>query len=231
MLQASLAELSLQTGDRVGLRQSLEEMKGSAKATADLLDALLEFARLDWSSDSNTLSTFALCDAVNEVVKQVQASAEQKRLELRVNCPSGLALTTDRVKVERILANLLSNAIKFTEQGSVRIEVQAATRAVEVHVIDTGIGIPPESRDRLFEEFFQAHNHKEGLRKGFGLGLAIASRLARQLGGDLNVESALGKGSRFTLALPTAIGDGGRAGDGDQVKEPARSRTEFVATV
>jgi signal transduction histidine kinase len=233
MLQASVADLSLQSGDKEGLRQSLEDMKGSARATAEMLDSLLEFARLDWSADSNTLSTFGLCEAVNEVVQQLHTSAEQKRLELRVNCPAGLKVTTDRVKLERVLANLVSNAIKFTERGSVRIEVEAAASGVEIHVLDTGVGISAESRERLFEEFFQVHNNERDRRKGFGLGLAIARRLARQLGGDLIVDSALGKGSRFTLALPNAVASssGSNRDDGPgRNGEPALAGAQPIAT-
>lgn len=210
MLHSSLAEMNAETGDRDGLNQSLRDIRASAKATADLLDSLLEYARMDWATDANVVATFGLGDAVRAAADQFQAAADQKGLELRVRCPADLTVATDRVKLDRVLANLLSNAVKFTHQGWVRVDVVSAGPAVEVHVVDSGVGIAPESHERLFEEFFQVANHERDRRKGFGLGLAIARRLALQLGGDIMVDSAVGKGSRFTLALPTAVvvGDG-----------------------
>jgi signal transduction histidine kinase len=204
-LQASLAEIHFAGDDRDGLRQSLVEMKASAKATADLLDSLLEFARLDWASDPVTPTTFPLAEAVDAAAGLSRTAAEQKGLDLRNLCPAGLTVTTDRLKLERVLANLICNAVKFTPGGSVRVEAQPGTGGVELHVIDTGVGIAPENRDRLFDEFFQVHNHERDRRKGFGLGLTIARRLARQLGGDIQVDSAPGRGSRFTVLLPGVL--------------------------
>jgi signal transduction histidine kinase len=120
-------------------------------------------------------------------------------------------LRTDRAKLERILSNLVSNAVKFTTSGGVRLDAQRAGHGVEIHVIDTGIGIGAAARGRLFDEFFQLHNHERDPRKGVGLGLAIARRIAAQLDGDIEVESSPGGGSRFTVVLP---GCGETAGAG-----------------
>jgi signal transduction histidine kinase len=219
LLQASVAELSAQSGDVEELNQSLKDLRVSARAAADMLDSLLEVARLDAAADSNVTSRFPLANAIRDVVQQVRTGAEQKGLALRTSCPPDLIVMTDRVKLERVLANLVGNAIKFTDRGQVRIEVQAAGRAVELHVIDTGVGIAPESHGRLFDEFFQVHNHERDRRKGFGLGLAIAKRLAKQLGGDILLDSALGQGSRFTLALPGVV-DGAPAAVTARQAEP-----------
>jgi signal transduction histidine kinase len=94
-------------------------------------------------------------------------------------------------------------------------------------VIDTGCGIDPAGHDRLFEEFFQVHNHERDRRKGFGLGLSIARRLARQLGGDVTVESAVGRGSRFTVALPGSVGP--QPAGRQQQPPPAETKPEPVA--
>jgi signal transduction histidine kinase len=179
-------------------------MKTSARATSHLLDTLLEFARADWAADSNSVTRFKVRDVLQEVIDQHHVAAKLKRLELRLDCPDDLLLSTDRTKFSRVLTNLVNNAIKFTQAGSVCVEVEQYGRAVRVHVVDTGIGLSPQSRERLFEEFFQVGNHERDRRKGFGLGLAIARRLARQLGGDVLVESDEGKGSRFTVALADA---------------------------
>ena len=104
-----------------------------------------------------------------------------------------------------MLANLLSNAIKFTERGGVRVEVEREADVVRIYVIDTGVGIPADAQDRLFDEFFQVRNPERSRQKGFGLGLAIARRLARQFGGDVTVDSSPGHGSRFSIVLPASI--------------------------
>jgi signal transduction histidine kinase len=96
----------------------------------------------------------------------------------------------------------VNNAIKFTPSGSITLDVERSEGAIELHVIDTGIGIAEADQARLFQEFFQAGNAERDRAKGFGLGLAIARRLALQLGGDLTVQSAPGRGARFSVLLP-----------------------------
>jgi signal transduction histidine kinase len=115
------------------------------------------------------------------------------------------------VKLERILQNLVSNGIKFTERGRVEVIVRTSGRDVVIHVVDTGVGIPPAQWEAIFEEFYQADNCERDSTKGFGLGLSISRRLARQLRGDLTVESEVGRGSRFSLTLLGVI-DGNESG-------------------
>jgi signal transduction histidine kinase len=133
------------------------------------------------------------------------SSAVQKGLFLRVSAPANAYLHTDRLKLERILNNLVANAVKFTDHGGVRIVAECASGALEVHVIDTGLGLSADQQARLFQEFYQVQNHARDPRKGFGLGLSIARRLARQLGGEIEVESTAGKGSRFSVLLPGIV--------------------------
>jgi signal transduction histidine kinase len=202
LLHANLAELSAKDGDAAGAAQSIEEIKSCARHTAELLDGLLEYARLEASEDRVAVADFELDQLLRDVLNTHAAMAARKGLALSGNTNSGVVLHTDRLKLERILNNLLSNAIKFTSSGSVRIDVEWANDCGEIHVIDTGVGIAPEHQERLFEEFFQVSNHERDRQKGFGLGLAISRRLARQLGGDLEVHSSPGNGSRFTICLP-----------------------------
>jgi signal transduction histidine kinase len=151
---------------------------------------------------------------------------QQKGLMLRVITAHGAKIHTDRLKLDRILSNLLSNAIKFTNVGEIRIEPQRVGDGIEIHVIDSGIGIEPKVRERLFEEFFQVQNHERDPRKGFGLGLAIARRLARQLGGDIQVDSGVGSGSRFTVVLPGVVVTDGPPG----LIDAAKGRTINVSS-
>jgi len=108
----------------------------------------------------------------------------------------------DEEKLRQIVINLLSNAAKFTERGSVRLRAQASNGSVAIAVSDTGIGIPPDKLDVIFEEFEQADASSTRIYGGTGLGLAIARRLARLMGGDVTAESVLGSGSTFRLTLP-----------------------------
>jgi signal transduction histidine kinase len=108
----------------------------------------------------------------------------------------------DEDKLRQIVINLLSNAAKFTERGTIRVRVQAANGSVAIAVSDTGIGIAPDKLEQVFEEFAQADASSTRVYGGTGLGLTIARRLARLMGGDISAESTPGVGSTFTLTLP-----------------------------
>jgi signal transduction histidine kinase len=200
-LQASLVEIAMQKGDQCAAREALAEIRRSTRATAALLNSLLESARADFTQELPQPTKFALSDCLNEVCNRMQPAADQKGLKLHIGSTGNIELVMDRPRLERILTNLISNAIKFTEAGSVRVEVDRGPKGVEIHVIDTGIGIPREAHEHLFDEFYQLQNHQRDPAQGFGLGLSIARRLARQAGGDILVESSPGRGSRFSLLL------------------------------
>jgi signal transduction histidine kinase len=208
MLQADLADLSASSNDLESLRESLREIKACARTSADLLGSFLELGRLDWSDDPCRESRFVLGDLIKQVVDRARPIAETKKLELRLEISIRLTLQTDRLKLERILQNLVSNAIKFTDRGSVTIEVSSAGRDTTLNVIDTGVGIAVDQHETIFDEFYQVNNCERDSTKGFGLGLAIARRLARQLQGELVVDSEPGRGSRFSLLLKGVIVDG-----------------------
>jgi signal transduction histidine kinase len=202
MLQTTLARMATQKGDMVLTQNALDEIEGGARATAELLDRLLECARSNALDDRNCARTFNLRHLIEQVSKTHHALAAGKRLDVAIKVPPDLHLHTDPLKLERILTNLVNNAIKFTPSGSITLDVERSEGAIELHVIDTGIGIAEADQARLFQEFFQAGNAERDRAKGFGLGLAIARRLALQLGGDLTVQSAPGRGARFSVLLP-----------------------------
>ncbi len=221
LLHANLAEMHVAGGDKAAAEESIHEIKASVRLTADLLDGLLEFARLETGSDHAVAADFSLDRLLEDVISSHAALAAHKSIELGEAPKTGLMLHTDRLRLERILNNLVGNAIKFTAAGSVKLAVQSSAQRVEISVLDTGIGIAAEHRDRLFEEFFQVQNRERDRQKGFGLGLAISNRLVRQMGGELRVESTLGQGSRFSILLPPVL-PGGRVIA--SVVEPAGGR-------
>jgi signal transduction histidine kinase len=118
---------------------------------------------------------------------------------------TNVRVTADRHRLEQILINLVSNAIKFTpEGGTVRIEASNNGAQAAIRVSDTGVGIPADRLQSIFEPFVQVDSEFTRTVSGAGLGLAISRDLARMMGGDLTVESELGKGSTFSVSLPAS---------------------------
>ena len=202
MLQANLADLQIESGDTESARVAVREIQSAARLTADLLDGLLEYARLENADDRAVNVPVELDSLLLDLLNIHAAAAANKGLRLTTAIDTGVSLTTDRLKLERIVNNLLSNAIKFTAAGSVSLEVECGSDGIEIHVVDTGIGVSPHDQQHLFDEFFQAHNQERDRQKGFGLGLAICRRLSRQIGAELRLASEVGRGSRFTLVVP-----------------------------
>jgi len=174
---------------------------------SDLIDSLLDLSRVESGRMELHLDSLQIYDPVEDAFTVYRPRAEHKgislELELEPNLPSVLA---DRDKVARVLNNLLENALKFTEQGRIGIRICRDGTAPEficVRISDTGIGIPEEHRDRIFEKFYQVDGTDTRKHGGSGLGLAIARELITLHGGRLWLEeSSEGKGSTFCFTLP-----------------------------
>ncbi|MGZ4452285.1 MAG: sensor histidine kinase [Nocardioides sp.] len=175
--------------------------RGAARATA-LIDELLQLAAA--SDPSNfPLDEIELVELVREAVAQVPSS-ERVRLE----APSdGLVLTGNRPGLQTVVTNLVTNALKYSdEDGVVSVAVRARADDVELTVTDHGLGIAPEEQELIFQEFFRSSNPQARRRPGTGLGLAIADRVVQRHHGRIIVESELGEGSTFHVALPRTAG-------------------------
>ena len=214
ILHADLAKHGVEKRDDATIESALAEVKSSAQIASSLLDTLLDYAHVG-SGQVNENTTFDLADFTRAAADRSRLRAQEKGLTLSTKIPDRVQVHLDRNKLERALTNLIDNAIKFTERGSVRVEAETSGAGLEIHVIDTGCGIAAEHQPSLFREFFQIDNAQRDRRKGFGLGLAISRRLARQMGGEIVVESADGQGSRFSIVLPNAIASGN--GDGQMI--------------
>jgi signal transduction histidine kinase len=116
-------------------------------------------------------------------------------------------LNTDREKLRQIVLNLLDNAVKFTDRGEIQIAASQQNGSLRLVVSDTGIGIPKEELYQIFEEFYRGDSSSTKNFRGTGLGLAIVKQFANLLGGEVGVESEVGKGSVFTVTLPLDHGD------------------------
>jgi signal transduction histidine kinase len=187
----------------VSIPEALRLAAGEDGRHLDLPDGLSEFdtlAEMERLGDRNSMLTcFAGAGAYDHDI----ASAT-KRLAFRTIVPDGaIRMTSDVDKIRQILVNLAGNAVKFTDAGEVRLELCRREGHVCFSVCDTGIGIAPADRDRLFKPFAQLDTGLTRRHGGTGLGLYISRALAELLGGTIEVESQHGKGSTFTLVLPT----------------------------
>jgi signal transduction histidine kinase len=187
--------------------ENLEKILASARHLVSLINATLDLTRIEAGRIEITPSQVLPAPLLDECLRSVEPlAADGVRLDARLEADLP-PLWVDAEKLHQVLLNLLGNAVKFTERG--RIELRAATRGdrIEIEVEDSGIGIPPEKLEAVFEEFEQVDASHTRTHGGTGLGLAIARRLARAMGGDLVAVSALGRGSTFTLTLPLRWSD------------------------
>jgi len=190
------------TGDQ---RRYLEIIMRNGHTLLRLIDDILDLSRIESGHLVIDTQDIDLGPQIGAVVEALSPLAMAKDLDASVKLPDDLPMVRcDIDRFRQILTNLIGNAIKFTETGAVRVTAEARATAVAVHVTDTGIGIPQAKLGHIFEEFVQVDQTLARRQGGAGLGLAIASRLARLMGGEITASSVVGSGSRFTLTLPRA---------------------------
>jgi PAS domain S-box-containing protein len=182
----------------------LSRIERSEKYLLSLIQDVLSFAKIEAGRVDlrpQDLAAKTLIDEVSSLVIPQMQEAELKFYALP--CDPSIMLHADPERVRQILLNLLTNAIKFTPSGgAIDVSCEADPACVLVRVHDTGIGVPTDKLDTIFEPFVQLDRHQAHGRAGAGLGLAISRDLARAMNGELTVESEMGRGSTFTLTLP-----------------------------
>jgi PAS domain S-box-containing protein len=173
----------------------------------ELINDILDLSKIESGRLELRREIFQLDASVEEVRSSIQSQAEGKSIAVTTHIPAGISLTADRIRVRQILLNLLSNAVKFTPAGgNIRIDAIPRDGFAEISVTDTGIGIPTEEHESIFDKFYQVGATTKGVREGTGLGLAITKRLVEEHGGKIWVESQPGKGSRFSFTVPLTGG-------------------------
>ena len=202
LLQTELAEMSVAAADMEGLRESLVEIRASAKATAELLNTFLELGRLDWTGVPNHMVDLDVGELAQALVNQYHAFAAGKALYLRSDVAGGLILRTDRVKLERILGNLIDNAIKFTSDGGVQILAERAEDRVEIAVVDSGIGIDAQCKDDFLKNFSKSKMRNGIAKKGSGLALRLRGGLSSRLVELLRWKAASQQAAALSSASP-----------------------------
>ncbi len=176
----------------------LNDLVGSSERLLALLNQILEVSYTDIDGHPLEQSAFNIRDVVNEVSELMAAALKLKGLTLNFNCQDKI-LNTDKFRLTRMLLNMVGNAIKFTKKGQINVEVVTEPK-LKIIVEDTGIGIPDDKLKFIFNKFTKLKQSGESQTfTGSGIGLYMAKQFANELGGDIFVESELGKGSKFTF--------------------------------
>lgn len=170
----------------------------------ELINDILDLSKIESGKMEIFAEEFCINEVVDDLVAMMTPLADEKRLKLSFSkAQESLLVRSDRNKVKQVISNLLSNGVKFTPRdGAVSIDIKRSDGSLLLRVSDTGIGIAKDNLDSIFDEFRQVDGSCTREYGGTGLGLAISSRLIKLLGGEIWVESEIGKGSVFTISLP-----------------------------
>ncbi|MFL5504345.1 MAG: sensor histidine kinase [Gemmatimonadaceae bacterium] len=184
-------------------RQQLGRINASARHLLGLIDEILTFARVDIGRERVRWESLSINHTIGDAAALVEPMASAKDIKLIIELlEEDQAIQTDGTKFRQMLVNLLSNGIKFTEKGEVRVRISVTNGFLEIRIADTGIGIPADNIEDVFEPFWQAEQTATRKTGGTGLGLSVTRKLARLLGGDVTVTSRMGMGTTFVLTLP-----------------------------
>ncbi len=189
-------------------KKNVRAIATSAQRLLALINDILDFSKLKAGRMDTRSAAFQLDELLRDVLGDARALVYGRPLELTLEAPADLRINSDEGKIRQVLTNLLSNAVKFTDNGSVTLRAANVPDGVQIEVIDTGFGIPADQLGLIFEPFRQASLGTHHAISGTGLGLAIVSRLVELLGGNVSVQSEVGKGTRFGVFLPDRIGKG-----------------------
>lgn len=187
-------------------KQYIEGISSCGKQLLELINDLLDLTKIEAGKEELILETALVEEVCQACLSLFRERTQQWGLQLSLMiAPDVTTCVADQRRLKQILVNLLSNAVKFTDSGAVTLKVEQTEEAIEFSVIDTGIGIDQAAQASLFQPFQQLDSGLNRKYEGTGLGLALSRKLARLHGGDINVDSELGRGSCFTLHLPKKL--------------------------
>jgi len=186
-------------------QQLVVRMRRSLSRLTDTIQSLLEYARIESGRLELCVEEFDLRDLAQSVVDDFSPQAEAKGIRLELHAPGPSAsFESDSRLLRLVLVNLIANALKFTEQGEIKLFLNVLADRCEMRVTDTGPGIAVELRAAIFEPFFQGESLPRRNSSGTGLGLSLVREMLNALGGSIELESEVGKGSTFRLSVPKA---------------------------
>ncbi len=199
--------LAEETAGRLNDKQKrfIGHIHNDSQHLLELINDLLDLSKIEAGRVELRRETFDIGPVVEETLISIRKRAAAKSLEVRTDLAEPLSVFADPLRFKQILRNLLTNAVKFTpESGSVWVEAIVRGDFVEISVADTGIGIPEDQRQTVFDKFYQVTTLARGGSEGTGLGLAITKRIVEQHGGNIWIENVPSGGSRFTFTIPAS---------------------------
>ncbi|MBN9614835.1 MAG: hypothetical protein BGO25_01535 [Acidobacteriales bacterium 59-55] len=187
-------------------KRYLQHIREDSEHLLELINDVLDLSKIEAGAMSLRIEHISLADAVSDAVNAIRPNAIMKSLALESHDIFKGLVAVDPMRLKEVFYNLLGNAVKFTPKGG-KITVQAEEdgQFVRVTIADTGIGIPADKLEQVFEKFYQVGYATSGVREGTGLGLAICKQLIEMHGGSIKIESELGSGSRFHFTVPKVM--------------------------
>jgi signal transduction histidine kinase len=200
------AQLLGSQGGKLDERQKryLNNIESSGKHLLALISDILELSRIAAGKVELAIEEVEVATVIREVASELEPMVSNQPVKLELRLEPGLHASVDERGFRQVMVNLVANSLKFTEEGAVTITSCAGDRQVEVRVVDTGIGIPADQMERVFEEFTQVDSGSTRTRGGTGLGLPLSRRLVELMGGTLTLASQLGTGTTATVRLPAS---------------------------
>jgi signal transduction histidine kinase/ActR/RegA family two-component response regulator len=183
------------------MREIATRLGEAMQAGEELLNALLDISTLEAGTVEPRLTDFPIQPTLTRLAQEFEAQASAKGLDFRM-VPSSAVVRSDPVLLERMLRNLLNNALRYTQRGGILLGCRRSEARLTLVVLDSGVGIPPEKQQQVFEDFFQIGNPERDRSQGLGLGLPIVARMARLLDHPVSVRSVPGHGSVFSILVP-----------------------------
>jgi CheY-like chemotaxis protein/two-component sensor histidine kinase len=205
------------------VRELLQQQGQAIESMTRLLNSLLDISRLESGAIEPINVEVAVGDIFEELRSEFSSVARARGIDLQVEAPR-VVLSTDRTLFYQLLQNLVGNALKYTDHGWVRVKCSTDADSVVIAVEDSGIGIPADKLERIFDEYYQVDTHGTK-RMGVGLGLAIVKEVARLLGFAVRIQSTVGRGTQASLRVPNKL----RVAAGPAVAEPVAAHSPAPA--
>jgi PAS domain S-box-containing protein len=222
-----MTELALETPLSIQQREYLEMVKGCAESLLEIIEKTLDFSKIENGKMELDNVPFSILDCVETALQPVTMRAQEKGLELEWSVRGDLPewVQGDPVRLRQILINLLGNAVKFTESGEVFLGIECLKCSgeeaeIRFEVRDTGVGIPAENHSKIFDAFQQSDTSVTRQFGGTGLGLSISARIVRMMGGEIQLESTAGEGSRFFFSVKLKTANSAERAEEEEGKLP-----------
>lgn len=202
-----LAEMYKSKVNDTDFDEMIADISIASTRLIDIVNDLLDISKLELGNISFDMKQFSLINVVEEVIRELERTAQQKSIKLHLSKPAKdlPKANADQKRVSQVLINLVGNALKFTDKGQIEIKLESQDTVIKVSVIDTGMGIPKDKQDKLFQKFTQLQEKKVTGTAGTGLGLYISKLMIEGMGGKIYLESSQpDKGSTFVFTLPVA---------------------------